>query len=927
MKFDRPIGAAADAKELEYVAALHQTSHSDEDGDWMDGSINDKDVRAFLMSRHGIKTSEEEVRKVIFSGLAGGEGEDDCIDIVEMVSILVIPLLLKVAKGNERKVATEFSSAEDFNAYMMLEDEREKLAPPPSIISDVLRNILIDAEESLSKPPKLTNNLIRHIFSAFDELGLITDDNLIEEMINGASGGNPDVVLDAETFARALTHDITLYNTDNETSASTHFDDVFKAKEPVASSQDNQDTEKKGLDTSAVSSANSTYTFPEIDFMADNFNSWEHVVIVWATLIISYVVYIFLNGKQSNLSPCDSDSFGCKITKSLVSWVQIMLQLVIMGTGVGSALSIGNKMQADTVYGPLVGLVAVAVFIFLPKFYEFDANVSSGDQDANIFSTNMEESYPGMARILIPLGVLLSLIQIKNIIAIVISNEKLSKNRFLARLFLGSNVQAEFRIKQAASYKVNQMISNAYTLHKEDEKSSRQTSVKKAFKTTTTEVSTQESALMNFTKISEKTEEIGGLIWAWKEVFTGSLQTKEGIWLHTRLIAGNMAQFIFIFVVLGYSIMVLGGIIKEVYTVQFSPCKSTFDYNSCYFPYSEVETYTGTGLCLDVELDGTTNENGGNACYDSFVPVGGSLGTNTCNMLNELKGIFYSTDKCTDVLSAADDQLNAQGFNVSDLHGCEKLLNLATIYGDGGSDIFNQTDIMTCTDYINNVTSAVESSFNASALSEYSLCMETPSHFLRSIDMCEIQVFQTTSVIKSYEKSYTDETEFCESVLSYCVPYFNNTGACLIGMRNLLPFQFEGVTCEDYPDINNILEYKDQITTLFPEKWMLQLSATLAIIVGFFGAFMTAAVYIPSAVHTLLKFRSGVIPSLRSKSFLAYRTNLEHVTLMIGAMFWGMIVTTLLMIIVVAGGVFFLVWQVSRPYVIDIIALVIGENQ
>ena len=35
MKFDRPIGATA-------VAALHQISHSDGDGDWMDGSIDGK---------------------------------------------------------------------------------------------------------------------------------------------------------------------------------------------------------------------------------------------------------------------------------------------------------------------------------------------------------------------------------------------------------------------------------------------------------------------------------------------------------------------------------------------------------------------------------------------------------------------------------------------------------------------------------------------------------------------------------------------------------------------------------------------------------------------------------------------------------------------------------------------------------------------
>ncbi len=36
--FERPVGAAADAKELEYITALHQTSHDDDEG-FLDGSI------------------------------------------------------------------------------------------------------------------------------------------------------------------------------------------------------------------------------------------------------------------------------------------------------------------------------------------------------------------------------------------------------------------------------------------------------------------------------------------------------------------------------------------------------------------------------------------------------------------------------------------------------------------------------------------------------------------------------------------------------------------------------------------------------------------------------------------------------------------------------------------------------------------------
>ena len=80
--FERPVGAAADAKELEYIAALHQTQDAEED-DWMNASIETTDVKNFLLSRYGIKVTKDEVREQIFAEMGGGDGADECIDLTE----------------------------------------------------------------------------------------------------------------------------------------------------------------------------------------------------------------------------------------------------------------------------------------------------------------------------------------------------------------------------------------------------------------------------------------------------------------------------------------------------------------------------------------------------------------------------------------------------------------------------------------------------------------------------------------------------------------------------------------------------------------------------------------------------------------------------------------------------------------------------
>ena len=103
------------------------------------------------------------------------------------------------------------------------------------------------------------------------------------------------------------------------------------------------------------------------------------------------------------------------------------------------------------------------------------------------------------------------------------------------------------------------------------------------------------------------------------------------------------------------------------------------------------------------------------------------------------------------------------------------------------------------------------------------------------------------------------------------------------------------------------------------------MTAIISIVTGSIVAVITAGVYIPSAIHTVLKFRSGVIPSLKDPYFLKYRGGLVNQTYMIGSMFWGLIVTTGMVTILVAIVTFLLVWPATRDIVINLLAQVLGK--
>lgn len=98
----------------------------------------------------------------------------------------------------------------------------------------------------------------------------------------------------------------------------------------------------------------------------------------------------------------------------------------------------------------------------------------------------------------------------------------------------------------------------------------------------------------------------------------------------------------------------------------------------------------------------------------------------------------------------------------------------------------------------------------------------------------------------------------------------------------------------------------------------------LGAVAGFCTAVYMTLVFVPTVVATTMKFRRGVIPSMRSREFLRYRFALEQVTLMYGGMFWGVLVSASSVAVIVGTFLFLLTWKQTSAFFLSIIGNYLG---
>ena len=134
--------------------------------------------------------------------------------------------------------------------------------------------------------------------AAYDEIELVNNENLIDEMVQVASGGDPDARLDYHAFERALTEDIKQYDINFETKLSTHFEDALGSdRKPTFFSEDDKHTSRSEEDGQGKRSAGShprkVNTYPFMDFMAETFRSRSHAIAVWISMPLAIYSYFY----------------------------------------------------------------------------------------------------------------------------------------------------------------------------------------------------------------------------------------------------------------------------------------------------------------------------------------------------------------------------------------------------------------------------------------------------------------------------------------------------------------------------------------------------------------------------------------------------------------------------------------------------------
>lgn len=192
--------------------------------------------------------------------------------------------------------------------------------------------------------------------------------------------------------------------------------------------------------------------------------------------------------------------------------------------------SAGNSVFNSNIFialgSILVGMVTVTMTTVVAFFVEtknplFNTTKYGGYYVANLWS--------------LMIGICLILLQMMTIVRILLPTKILMQKNagWIDRLLTPGLAKMECKTKRAATFKINNMISNALEIH----------AVKPARITSVAAMSSYGRALLNFRTQEDLHETAGGFIWAWAKILNGSIFTEEGIWLHSRLLIANFSQF------------------------------------------------------------------------------------------------------------------------------------------------------------------------------------------------------------------------------------------------------------------------------------------------------------------------------------------------------------------------------------------------
>jgi hypothetical protein len=241
--------------------------------------------------------------------------------------------------------------------------------------------------------------------------------------------------------------------------------------------------------------------------------------------------------------------FGCRVANSIIAWMMIMAQLIVLGTIFVLLSTAGNSiyLQHDLpgFLGVVVGIATITAscilsYIFNVKFFLINTNKAP------------EYEYQFVYGFALALGCFLLLFQVKALLYVLIPRSIWKKLPFASFWLTCEMAKAECCTKQAAAYKIKNMVDHAFDQHNGSslEKSEgasiklRGSSLKRS----------HANAMMSFQATADHREQVGGILYTFRKMWNGSLFKEEGVYIHAALYSMNVSQwFIVIFYIIVYA--------------------------------------------------------------------------------------------------------------------------------------------------------------------------------------------------------------------------------------------------------------------------------------------------------------------------------------------------------------------------------------
>ncbi len=241
--------------------------------------------------------------------------------------------------------------------------------------------------------------------------------------------------------------------------------------------------------------------------------------------------------------------------------------------------------------------MGIALFLVIPFYFQFDfvlfSNKDNGDSNDsdNIF----------FAQIHSIIVIILVIIQSSNLLRRLKPSLEHSSKTIVSCMINQGSVRECFLLKTAASTKLHKLVKNALDLHFDEGGKGISSNLE------LTQTSTNSLALLNYSKSTERTETVGGLLWCWKSYISRSIVRQEGIVVNSRLLLCNLLQLLLIIITCYFlpsiaTFTVAPAIFPSIHNEIPSCDNSTFDPDKCKFLNYGQSFSAGVGVCYGVKV-------------------------------------------------------------------------------------------------------------------------------------------------------------------------------------------------------------------------------------------------------------------------------------------------------------------------------------